>query len=173
MPTWGTCAFLKSPLLTQSVSGQMSCWPGLTALTPTCLLAPLPGKVAGPACACLLLLTHAQHPLQLLHCPPPPPALGSVPLSWKNRVLSKPTGSQRGVAQPCHFLPGRRGPSAAWDWLLRGAGVSGECEVGRGCPDPPSSDQIRPSDQIHKQGSRTGRATWSCTGRDCRPGWGL
>lgn len=34
--------------------------------------------------------------------------------------------------------------------------MSGECEVGRGCPDSPSSDQIRPSDQIHKQGSLYG-----------------
>ena len=40
--------------------------------------------------------------------------------------------------------------------LVTGAGVSGECEVGRGCPDPPSSDQIHPSDQIHKQGSLYG-----------------
>ena len=54
MPAWGTCAFLKSPLLTQSVSGQTSCWPGLTALTPACLLAPLPGKwpaLPVPACS--------------------------------------------------------------------------------------------------------------------------
>ena len=104
MPAWGACAFLKGPLLTQSVSGQTSCWPGLTALTLHESIGTSTWK-SGQSCLCL------PAPLSPCSAPPAttsffrPPALGSAPLSWKNRVLSKPPGSQRGVAQPGHFLP--------------------------------------------------------------------
>ena len=83
-----------------------------------------------------------------------PPALESVPLSWKNRVLSNPQG-HRGVWLSPTISCLAPGPLSRLG-LVTGAGVSGECEVGRGCPDPPSSDQIHPSDQIHKQGSLYG-----------------
>ena len=103
-----------------------------------------------------------------------PPALESAPLSWKNRVLSKPPRSQRGVAQPGHFLPGPRGPSAAWDWLL-GLGCRGSVKWEEAVLTPQALIRSTPVTRSISRALFMGWVTWSCAGagRDCWPGWGL